>query len=264
MDIDVFPNTVEYWGPAGMVFFRNIQIRYMPIQGETQLTFALERPGASSDQGIYSDRIELNNVKPRFDLPDFSSEFRYGQKWGYVEIAGIVRKIGWEDQNFNPNYDLSDSKIGWGLNLSTNIKFGTGTIFRGQIAYGEGIENYMNDCPADIGIKMNPGHPEQPVLGVPLPVTGIVAFIDHNWTEKFSSSAGYSYVNIKNTEVSSSDSFKTGQYAIANIIYAPVPNVMAVAEVQYGSRENYTDGFTSSAVKVQFSFKYNFLHSLYK
>ena len=25
MDVDVFPNTLEYWGPSGMVFFRNIQ-----------------------------------------------------------------------------------------------------------------------------------------------------------------------------------------------------------------------------------------------
>ena len=25
MDIDVFPNSVEYWGPNGMVFFRNVQ-----------------------------------------------------------------------------------------------------------------------------------------------------------------------------------------------------------------------------------------------
>ncbi len=75
MDVDVFPNTVEYWGPAGMVFFRNIQIRYMPIQGDTRLTFALERPGASADQGEYADRIELDNVKPRFQLPDFSAEY---------------------------------------------------------------------------------------------------------------------------------------------------------------------------------------------
>src|SRR5512139_4014621 len=66
MDIDVFPNTLEYWGPAGMVFFRNIQIRYMPIQGDTRLTFALERPGASADGGVYSDRIELSGVKGRF------------------------------------------------------------------------------------------------------------------------------------------------------------------------------------------------------
>jgi hypothetical protein len=263
MDADVFPNTVEYWGPAGMVFFRNIQIRYMPIQGDTRLTFALERPGASADQGEYADRIELQNVKARFKLPDFSFEYRYGKKWGYVEIAGIARKIAWEDQNDNPNYNLSDSKLGWGLNLSTNINISSGTVFRGQFAYGEGIENYMNEGPADIGIEQT-ADPQKPVIGVPLPVTGIVAFIEHSWSEKFSSAAGYSYVNIKNAESSSASSFKTGNYAIGNIIYTPVPNVMAVAELQYGKRENFTDGFTSSATKIQFSFKYNFSYSLYK
>ncbi len=55
MDIDVFPNSLEYWGPNGMVFFRNIQFRYMPIKGDTRLTFALERPGASADGGVYSE-----------------------------------------------------------------------------------------------------------------------------------------------------------------------------------------------------------------
>src|SRR6185503_6966549 len=76
MDIDVFPNTVEYWGPTGMAFFRNVQLRYMPIQGPTRLTIALERPGASADQGIYADRIELGDVKPRFQYPDLSAEYR--------------------------------------------------------------------------------------------------------------------------------------------------------------------------------------------
>ena len=28
MDIDVFPNTIDYWGPPGMVFYRNVQIRW--------------------------------------------------------------------------------------------------------------------------------------------------------------------------------------------------------------------------------------------
>ena len=87
MDIDVFPNTVEYWGPGGMVFFRNVQFRYMPIQGETRLTFALERPGAGADEGDYADRIELDNVKPHFRLPDFSAEYRIWQKMGLCRIG---------------------------------------------------------------------------------------------------------------------------------------------------------------------------------
>ena len=63
MDPDVFPNSLEYRGPTGMVFFRNVQVRWMPIKGDSSLTLALERPGASGDQGIYSDRIELQNIK---------------------------------------------------------------------------------------------------------------------------------------------------------------------------------------------------------
>src|SRR5262245_61858351 len=72
MDPDVFPNSLEYWGPTGMVFFRNVQLRWMPLRGERELTLALERPGASGDAGIYADRIQLQNVKARFPLPDFS------------------------------------------------------------------------------------------------------------------------------------------------------------------------------------------------
>src|SRR5687768_10704968 len=100
MDIDVFPNSVEYWGPNGMAFFRNVQIRWMPIQGDTRLTIAIERPGASGDQGDFADRIELSGIQGRFPYPDVSAEFRLGGgDWGYVEIAGIARYIKWEDTN---------------------------------------------------------------------------------------------------------------------------------------------------------------------
>ena len=97
MDIDVFPNSVEYWGPNGMAFFRNVQFRWMPIKGDTRLTFALERPGASADAGEYSDRVELQGVKARFPVPDLSAEYRSAHDWGYVELAGIVRYMKWED-----------------------------------------------------------------------------------------------------------------------------------------------------------------------
>lgn len=264
MDIDVFPNTVEYWGPSGMVFFRNVQFRYMPIQGDTKLTFALERPGASADQGVYADRIELQNVKPRFKLPDFSAEFRYGKKWGYVELAGILRKIEWEDQNINPVYNLSGDALGWGLNLSTNLKLGASSVFRGQFVYGEGIQNYMNDATTDVGIKTNPGNTSKPVEGVALPMTGIVAFLDHNWSSKFSTSIGYSSIDIDNANASSPETFRKGDYAVVNLLYTPVERFMAGVELQYGKRTNNTDDYSSDILKLQFSFKYNFSHMFYK
>jgi hypothetical protein len=263
MDIDVFPNTIEYWGPTGMVFFRNIQIRYMPIQGDTRLTIALERPGASADQGMYSNRIELDGVKARFPLPDISAEYRYGAKWGYVELAGILRKIEWKDLN-DDQFDLSGDALGWGLNLSTNLKFSKNDVFRGQIVYGEGIQNYMNDAPVDVGIENNPGNASEPIKGVALPLIGVVCFIDHNWNEKFSTSLGYSMIDIDNSSGQEGSAFKKGQYAIVNVLYSPVKNCLMGAEFQWGDRENFNDGWNTSISKIQFSFKYNFSETFYR
>jgi len=257
MDIDVFPNSLEYWGPAGMVFFRNIQVRYMPIQGDTRLTIALERPGASADQGVYAGRIELQDVKPKFPLPDLSAEYRYGQKWGYVEIAGIVRRIEWEDQGTD-QFDLTGNATGWGVNLSSNLKFGAKDVVRLQGMYGEGVENYMNDAPADVGIENQLGNATAPVKGVALPVTGVVAFLDHTWNDKFTTAIGYSMVDIDNSNASAPDQFKRGQYALGNLLYSPVSGVTTGVEFQWGNRENVGNDFKADIFKVQFSFKYAF------
>jgi hypothetical protein len=263
MDIDVFPNSIEYWGPTGMVFFRNVQIRWMPIMGDTRLTFALERPGASADQGIYADRIELSGIKSHFPVPDLSGEYRYAGKFGYVELAGIVRYISWKDYNFTDNIDLSDNVIGWGLNLSSNINFSKSLVGRFQAMYGEGVQNYMNDAPVDIGIKNNFSNSVKPVLGVPLPVLGIVAFLDKQWNEKFSSSVGYSFEDITNSDGQAPSAFNKANYALGNLLYYPAENVMCGVELQYGTRENY-DGWSTDIMKIQFSFRYKFSHTLYR
>ncbi len=256
MDIDVFPNSIEYWGPNGMAFFRNVQLRWMPIQGDTRLTFAFERPGASADQGNYADRIELQNIDARFPYPDVSGEFRLGRDWGYVEIAGIVRWIEWEDQ-LADQFDLSGHKVGWGVNLSSNLKLGP-HVLRLQAVYGEGIENYMNDAPADVGIRNNFSNPRRPIVGEVLPVLGLVAFLDINWSEKLSTSIGYSLVDIDNSDGQADDAFKRGDYALVNLLFYPVENVMFGPEIQWGRRENFRDGFTSDDLRVQFSVRYKF------
>jgi hypothetical protein len=260
MDIDVFPNSVEYWGPSGMVFFRNIQARYMPIQGDTRMTIALERPGASAEQGPYNDEItSMSNIRPNFSLPDLSAEYRAAQKWGYIELAGIVRQIKWKDID-NTGTDLSGNTLGWGLNLSTNIKAGSNDVIKASVVYGAGIENYMNDATSDVGIE-NPDNNLVADDVKPLTLTGIVAFLDHKWNDQYSTSIGYSSIMIDNKDVFD-NTFKKGQYALVNLLYTPVENMMAGVEFQWGSRDNERadasgyDGTTIS--KVQLSFKYNF------
>ena len=220
MDIDVFPNSLEYWGPTGMVFFRNVQARWMPIQGTSRLTIAVERPGASNDAGLLADRIELEDVSGRSPLPDLTAEYRWGGSRGYVEAAGLLGRMEWDDLN-DDAFDLSGSATRWGINLSSNVKFGDATTLRLQFVFGEGIQNYMNDAPVDVGIVRGPS-PSVPIEGEAIPITASVLFLDHNWSDKWSTSIGYSRTDIDNLEGQADDAYKTGQYALGNLLYSPV------------------------------------------
>ena len=72
----------------------------------------------------------------------------------------------------------------------------------------------------------------------------------------------YSRQDIDNTDAQAPTAFKTGQYMLGNILCTPVPSVMFGGEFQWGRRENFSDGFHSDGVKLQFSFKYNFSYKL--
>jgi hypothetical protein len=242
-----------------MVFFRNVQLRWTPIDGKGQLAFAIERPGASADAGQYSDRIELSGIKPHFPYPDVTAHYKYGGDWGHVQLAGIFRYIGWTD-TLQDQFDLTGNAIGWGANLSSVIKVGKSGNIRLEATYGEGVENYMNDAPVDVGLESNlaEGNPHRPVRGKPLPVLGAVGFYDWYWSKNFSTAIGYSYVHIDNSNLQTADAFRNGHYALANLLYYPVANAMAGLEFQWGRRENFLDGFSVNDYRLQFSAKYNF------
>jgi len=264
MDDDAWPNTVEYWGPCGMVFYRNVQIRYAPIKtADKELFIALERPGAGADKGTISipELPSLDSVKAQLSAPDVSAHFKKRGKWGSVQLAGILRPLKWKDTRVN-NFgnDLSGSVTGWGANLSAVLNLGKSTVFRGSYVYGEGIENYMQDAPNDVGTVINGNS----IDGKALPVSGIVAWLDHNWNPQVWTSLGYSTVSIDNTETANgTTSYKKGQYASLTIGTTPFTNTMAAIEFQYGQREG-EDGFKADITKIQLSFKYNFSTTFFK
>jgi hypothetical protein len=259
MDMDVFPNILDYWGPNGMLFFRNIQVFWQPLNdGSSRATIAIENSGASGDQGIYADRVELDGIVARFPAPDFTGEYRYGGGWGYVEGAGVLRFFKIDDMN-DDGLDLSDDVMGWGLSLSSNIKFSR-HVFRAQFIYGEGIQNYFNDAPIDVAAEPN-GSPDHP-QAVPLPIFGMSTYFDLNWSSKTSTAIGYSRVDVDNSAGQTDDAFATGQYASVNFLYMPVPRAMMGPELQWVRRENFRDDFSVDQVRVQIAFKYMFDVSL--
>jgi hypothetical protein len=260
MDIDVFPNSQDYWGPNGMVFFRNIQVRYMPIMSDrNHVSIALERPGASGDGGQYDDIIQARGLTPRFPLPDLSAEYRHTGDWGYVEIAGILRRIEWDDFT-EDEFDLDGELTGWGFNLSSNILLGpNGSKLKASLLYGEGVQNYMNDATTDIAVVEDIDDPVAPLKGELLPIWALVAFYDMNWSDTWTSTIGYSLVDIDYDGTAASPSVLTkGQYALTNIQYHPMPNLWGGVELQWLKRDNWQDGFSYDSWRVQFSFKYSY------
>jgi hypothetical protein len=64
MDADLFPNVVDYWGPTGMVFVRNAQIRLTVVdKAGFKFAFAIESPNEDIDVG------RIRQIDPDLDRP---------------------------------------------------------------------------------------------------------------------------------------------------------------------------------------------------
>ena len=265
MDPDVFPNSIEYWGPNGMVFFRNAQIRWRPLQGMGhQVHLSIESPGGAADVDDYSQRLELEDVTPRFPAPDFVAHYRYTGAFGHVQLAGIVRYLKWDDLGTDA-LDLSGEVVGWGANLSSNVKLPwMQAVLKLQVVYGSAIENYLNDAGADIAVKTNPADADRPVEGVGLEVLGTVAFLDLSWNSWLTSTLGHSFVEVLNSNGQNDRAFSAGHYALANVLVHPNENFLFGPEFQWGQRRNFRDGWVYDDYRIQFSMKYSFSHMFQK
>src|SRR4029077_3883918 len=98
MDGDTFPNTIDYWGPNGMVFLRNPQVRFTYTSGGSTFAAAVEKPGNDIDTGnirqVSPELGAANNADEK--LPDLTAHYRYAGDWGHVQLAGILRRVGYE------------------------------------------------------------------------------------------------------------------------------------------------------------------------
>ena len=267
MDIDIFPNTIDYWGPVGMVFYRNKQARYTFPMGEDEFSISLENPDTALSVGEFRDtgNCDLPNPAPDCesvdstaeevfqaynDIPDLVGRYRDNGDFGHYQVAGIVRKLGYERlDNGNKDYE-----IGWGVNTSAGLKTWGSDVLKLQLVYGEGIGNYMNDG----GLDIAPDSANILRAGAEaVPTLGISTYYDHFWNEQWSSSVGWSLIDLDTTDGQAQTEFQKGQIAQINLLHYPAKNVMLGTEFIWGQREDVS-GNIGSDYRVQFSLKVNF------
>jgi hypothetical protein len=261
MDIDVFPNTIDYWGPSGMVFYRNVQIRWTPYRTDSsQFAVAIERPGNDIDSGNIRlvEGFEDAQIQNNEELPDFTAQWRTQGDWGHLQVGGILRKVGYEFRQTEDERWSSGSETGWGINVASVINVLEKDAIRLQLVYGEGIASYMNDGGMDLAPRaVYDDETLVDVVAETVPLMGVVAYYDHWWSNKWSSSIGYSFTEVDNTNFQDANAFKKIDYVSGNLLFYPGDNLMFGAELMWGQREN-NDGASEDDVRFQFTAKYSF------
>lgn len=252
MDLDVFPNTIDYWGPPGMVFIRNPQLRLTPYsQGGMTVAFTLEAPNSALDTG------KLTEVDPalglgitgRNRLPDLVGSFRFDQDWGHVRAAAIVRQVGYHN-TLSVDGSPSGTEPGYGLNLSGTVNLLASDKVSWQLVGGKAIASYMNDGGTDLA-------PNFDLSAASVKSIGWLAYYNHAWSDALSSSIGYSQHKQYNTDGQLGSAFHRGSYASANVLFSFAKNVTTGLEYVWGKLET-KDGSSALDYRLQFSTKVTF------
>lgn len=262
MDGDLFPNTIDYWGPAGMVFLRNPQFRWTFVnRGGWKAAVALEHPGNDIDTGNLRliDENIASSIRNDEKVPDATAQVRYEGKWGHVQLSGILRRVGY-DTIGTANNQPKGHRTGWGVDLGSSFNVSLATLRLGAV-YGRGIASYMNDGGMDmapnVAVVPEPGSLVLVPSAEAVKLFGMTSYVDLNWSKRWTSSIGYSFDQVHNTNFQAPTAFHKGQYASVNLLYHPADGVFTGGELLWGRRVD-NDGNAGKDLRFQYSFHWDF------
>ena len=173
-DPDVFPDTLEFEGPPGIIAARNPQMRYtQPLNAQNSVGVSVEKSGVDTPvSSPFGTPIGTSF------FPDLIGFYHFENKHGHLHAAALFRNVG----GIIPNSTVPDltRHVGayggnlsgaWGLGAKDNIVF--------QAIIGKGISNYYND---NFGLGSDVGFNAAGKL-VATPTGSFQAGYTHNWSK---------------------------------------------------------------------------------
>lgn len=248
-DEDAWPNMTDYDGPPTGVWPRPTMIRYNAFQGKkNSLSLSLEGPSLDYQTHHAIDTIVTTAYQ---DIPDFTMRYRYKTDKLHFQIGGVFRYIKYKnsiDSTFN-------YQPGYGISASTGITMFKRDLFHAQATIGKGISRYLVGFEGYNWDAVPTGDGNIELL----PLIGGFIGYDHYWDKekKFSSTAVFGYVNIKNQVLPTPGDFMTGYWGLVNFYWHPVENMDIALEYVAAYREN-TFNETGDGARVQFLVQYSF------
>ncbi len=193
------------------------------------------------------------SAEPNSPSPDGTLKLRREMERGHVQLSALFRSVA----AFLPD-GRHESVFGWGFNFAGATRLWEKDTVVYQIAYGNGIERYINDT-SGLGIDAAVSSLQNPHIQA-LPVVGTYGAFQHFWASRLRSSVIYSFAQVQDTFAQPGSTYHQGNYTGGNIIWNPFGSLTVGGEFLYGWRDN-KDGSTGNAPRFQFSAKYNFVRN---
>lgn len=245
MDLDAYPESLDYIGPAGLTFVRQAQVRYTDTFADKYTwSVALESPVAD----FASDVVPETDVDAS-DTPDLTAKLQYKDTFGHLALRGVARKI-----NASTATGAEDSDYGWGLGISGKVNTWEKDNIFFQGVYGDGIGHYL----FDVAISQN-GNTYVANKVEPNNAWGGYLGYQHYWSDAWRSNLLGGYTGIDNGPATAYASSPNETIASGhiNLIWSPVPSYRVGVEYMHGYRE-LENGTEGELDRFQTSFMYLF------
>jgi DcaP outer membrane protein len=246
MDVDAFPDVIDYEGPNGLVNTRSPQVRYTEpfLDTKLQLAFAVEQPNSQINTGNAAFGHGASTVNR---MPDLTAHLRYEEKKiGHIQLSGIYRYL-----SFDNDHD-GQGVSGWGVSLAGSLNLFAHDTLTAEGTYGEGIARYIQD-PSGLGEDAAlDGHGNLRAL----PVWGVAVGYTHQWIDKWKSTVSYGYAHVDNEASNGEFAYDHSNYVSANLIYQWTPSFRMGLEYLYGTNE-VRNGASHDGQRLNFVVKYD-------
>lgn len=229
------PNTLDVVGDVASVGRRQAQVRYTQNVFDDHWIFA----AAIEDSTVTADENLQSLGVPRSPLADFICRIRYKGDISQMQIATLVRQLG-----FQPNQSSVITRSGQGLNATGYVDMTGKLRLYGGVLWGDGIGSYR-ELP-DIALLT-------PTMGTALESLAWYTGAHHQWSDRWSSNLTYSQGTVDNAAGQAATSINELQYLAVNLIWQPTPYTFAGVEGLWGKRTNL-DLNAEDASRVMMSF----------
>jgi len=260
------PPTIDPEGPSGCVSNVAYEISYTsPSYSGFRYAIGLDMPTYYSSSGIYRghdfpkfDGTQVTDYKDAEQLvPDIPAWVEYSfSQWNRIRVSGILRNFAYKDNVAGKTRHM----VGWGAMLSGNLSPSNAFIFYYQLAYGQGIGNYLQDI-AGKPISFVP-EDDSPGRMKAAPMMGLNLGVTVNATKKLQFNAMFSESRIWDVgnyckALPDGQNYKYALYAAANCFYNITPYLQWGIEYLWGHRQTWNIGGAHDSrlqTQLQFSF----------